>query len=119
MIFNRNLKIVTLESKAEYPYVKNFEIVQAKDKSASGVVHVESFNVQTNTLTFNFRNIVENDYQLILDFFINDAEGMLNVFNLTDDLGVTRTVRFTSHVLNFQLTSYNRWSGSFTVEEVS
>lgn len=122
MEFEYGSTIVTLDEPAQFPLGNNVMLSQAKDKSASGVTHVESFEVQTAELTFIFSDMTNDDYLKVLDFFVNEVDGMLNEFYLTDDLGVRRQVRFTTPTLNFDLTSQGetlQWSGQFTVEEIT
>jgi len=118
MIFTYGATVVTLDSPAQYPLVNSTMLVQAKDKSASGVTHVESFNVRTNLFNYSFVDISDTDYIKIIEFFLNVVDGMLLEFLLTDDLSVTRTVRFTEPTLNFTKNSYGLWSGNFQVEEI-
>jgi len=110
--------IVILDSPAQYPLQPSYSKVQAKDKSASGITHVESFQVQTNNHIFTFADMSQDDYQRLLNFFLNDADGMLNEFYLTDDLDEVRFVRFDSPKISFSQNSIGLWNGSFSVEEV-
>lgn len=119
MIFEKDGIEVELDTPAQYPYKPNTTLSQAKDKSASGVTHVENFELQTDTFTYTFVDASDNDYQKIMEFFVNEAGGMLNTFNLTDDYGTTREVRFTTSALSFQSSSLGLWKGSFTVEAIS
>lgn len=118
MIFNLDTTTVTLEKPAQYPYNEATRLVQAKERSASGITHVESFQVLTGDYTYNFEDMSPRDYTVLMEFFVNVAEGMLNEFNLTDDLNVTRLVRFASPDLEFSKDSYELWAGSFSVEQV-
>jgi hypothetical protein len=118
MIFTRGLETITLASPAQYPAGYDYSIVQAKDKSASGVTHVESFVVRTNLANYSFVDMSEADYLALLTWFLDIADGMINDFQLTDDLGRTATVRFTEPRLHFEATSYGLWAGSFQVEEI-
>jgi hypothetical protein len=118
MIFTLNTTTVTLDSPAQYPLTNNTELIQAKDKSASGITHVESFEVRSNLLSYTFNDVSDADYIKIIEWFVNTVDGMLLTFSLTDDLGVTRIVRFTEPKLNFVKNSFGLWSGSFQVEEI-
>ncbi|RLC88524.1 MAG: hypothetical protein DRJ03_02635 [Chloroflexi bacterium] len=116
MIFELGADRVELETPAQYPLANETQLVQAKDLSASGITHVESFEVETGKITYVFEDMSDNDYVNVMGWFINTANGMMNKFNLTDDLGVTREVRFTSTRIKFDLNSFRLWYGSFTVE---
>ena len=118
MIFQLDTYIVELEAPAQYPYEPSTELIQAKDKSASGITHVESFEVQTDTDIYSFKDTSDGDYQKIMAWFINTANGMMNEFSLTNDHGVTKTVRFTTARIKFTQNSFGLWNGSFTVESI-
>lgn len=101
---------------AQYPRPANTELVQASDRSASGVVYVEDFSLQIDVSTYNFVNMHDTQYVNLMQFFVNEAQGKLNVFTLTDDLGQVYTVRFTESRLSFTHNAYRLWNGSFSVE---
>jgi hypothetical protein len=69
MIFTLGTEVVTLDSPAQYPLQPSYMLVQAKDKSASGITHVESYEVQNNTHIYNFADMSQADYYKILGFF--------------------------------------------------
>lgn len=118
MIFTRGTTVVVLDDPAQYPSGVDTELIQTKDRSASGVLHTESYLIQLRTYTYNFANMSTADYDKVVGFFINEAVGMMNEFELTDDLGVARNMKFTEPTLAFQLVSYQRHSGAFQVEVV-
>ncbi len=118
MIFEKDTLRFEMLTPAQYPMSHNTELVQARDKSSSGIVHIEDFEVMTNTITFNFVNLLNSDYNDLMNWFLNVSVGMLNTFHLTDDLTIRRLVRFTTPTLAFSKDSYNHYNGSFTVEEV-
>lgn len=101
---------------AQYSYPVDRELVQAKERSASGITYTEDFSVEIGTRTYNFINMDHEDYVTLMSFFVNTAVGMMYKFYLTDDLGEQFLVRFTQPKLPFRLTSYRLWAGSFTVE---
>lgn len=116
MKFIKNGVEVILDCPAQYPLKKNYEIVQAKEKSANGITHVENFSVELKTKIYNFVDMSTEDYNKLLDFFVNVAVASLNTFVLENDLGESENVRFLDNKLNFSLTDYNLYSGSFGVE---
>lgn len=118
MIFDLDANHMELASPAQYPQNQNTKLVQAKERTATGVTHVEDFSVRIGTYTYNFVDMSQDDYVLLMDWFVNISEGMVNSFYLTDDFGIERLVRFTTATLSFTNTSYIHWNGSFTVEVV-
>jgi hypothetical protein len=104
---------------AQYPNPKDTELIQAKERSASGITYTEDFSVEINTTTYNFIDMELLDYIALMEFFVNTVVGMMNQFTLTDDKGDSYTVRFTQSKLPFSETSFELWAGSFTVETQS
>ena len=118
MIFEKDGLTLEFRYPAQYPMKEDTELVQARDKSSSGVVHVEDFEVKTNSISFTFTNMPDSDYVALIQWFLDVAVGMLNEFYLTDDLNIRRLVRFTTPKLLFIKDSFNLRSGSFSVEQV-
>lgn len=101
---------------AQYPQAPNTELVQAVDKSATGVTYVEDFSLEIGTITYSFVDMRVEEYILLLEFFVNTAQGQLNTFTLTTDRNESKTVRFNTPRIGFTETFLDLWSGSFTVE---
>jgi len=116
MILEYNGNAVTITTKYDYPHTREIEKVQAVERSGAGLTHVEDYNVLTNRYTYKYFEIPTAEYELLFNFFNDHARGMYNVFNLTDDFGVQRAVRFVQPRLKFALVFNGLWSGSFTVE---
>ncbi len=118
MRFESGSTYFQFEDPAQYPHSPTTTLSQAKDGSSSGVQHVESFLIQTDTWTYSFEDMSDNDYNGLLDWFVNVADGMMNEFTLINDLGVTTVVRFTVDELKFRSNYLGLWEGSFPVEQV-
>ena len=103
---------------ASYPYSQKRKKVQVLDRTAAGIHQVETFFVDTNTLTINFSDMPDADYQALLNWFVNVVNGMEKEFRMTDDLGDVRMVRFVSPEINGKLAGYDLWDVSFPLEEV-
>ena len=110
---------VTLDDPAQYPLTQDTNLVQAIERSASGISHVEDFDVKVGTITYSFQDMTDADYVKLMDWFVNKAEGMVNIFQLTDDLGNVNQVRFTTPKLKFVTNFLDLWNGSFTVETIT
>ena len=119
MYFELGSDTLQLQCSAQYPLTQQYELIQVKERSATGITQTENYEVELNRFTYNFKNMSQNDYQQLLNWFVSIAKGFTNEFYLTDDLGVTRLVRFVDSKLSFNLTSYQLWDGNFTVEETS
>ncbi len=104
---------------AQFPYGDDVELVQVKERSASGVPYVENFNVQIDRRTYAFVDMLQEDYVRMMEFFLNTVNGIMNVFTVEDDIGDTFTARFDKPIKSFKLTSYRKWQGVFTLETVT
>ena len=116
MFFRLGVDSLEVKTPISYPYPKRTELVQAKERSASGLTHIESFDVKTTTRTYSYEDLPTAEFQALVDWFENVANGMEHVFEVTDDLGEQFNARFSSPILNFNLTSHDLWGGSFSLE---
>ena len=117
MEFIKGAVHVEFSCPAQFPQDENTKLIQAKDYSGSGIKHTEDFSVKTGLQTFVFVDFPGEDYLKLLEFFINEANGMMEEFTLIDDLGVSRVGTFTEPEIKFRNTSYDMWSGSFSFEQ--
>ena len=66
--------------------------------------------------TLNFDAMSKNDYDGLLDFYINRVNGMAEEFQFEDERGDVFTVRFLNPSLDFNEVSFHRWNGSVNLE---
>jgi hypothetical protein len=116
MFFRLGVDSLDIRTPISYPYPQRKEIVQAKERSASGITHIESFDVTTTTRSYSYEDLPTDEFQALVNWFENVANGMENVFEVTDDLGEQFDARFTSPILDFNLTGHDLWGGSFALE---
>jgi predicted ATPase len=105
------------EDNAQYPAKATREKVQAIDRSAAGVLHVEIFTVPTITrreLVFEFMS--RNDYLALLDWFENIAVGAKNSFFFEDEENITKEARIINSIYDFQQDAFHRYSGKMLLE---
>lgn len=99
-----------------YSAPRPVEIVQAKERSASGIPHVESFGVLLQSRTINFDSIPLEEYVELLNWFVNVANGQENNFYFFDERNDMFVVSFSASTLNLPETSYRRFSGAVVLE---
>ena len=109
---------------ASLPYNLEQELIQVSDKSASGITHVESFNVKTDRISVSFVDMEHPVYESLVNWFVSVSNGMEKEFTVTDDLGKVYDARFTSGKLNFKNIGVGQngnqlWTGNFILEAVS
>ena len=117
MKFELNGVITELDSPSQYPQTEDKERIQVSERSATGITHVEDYKLVLNYDKYVFKDMRQADYVKLMGFFINDAKCKMNKFKLTNDLGVSKVVRFISSRLSFTNTSLTLWEGEFSVEE--
>jgi hypothetical protein len=76
LVFSKGLK---------YPIRRPHEKVQAIDRTAAGTLQVESLGIEIKRLTLRFMNLSATDYDALLDWYQNKANGAANTFTYTDD----------------------------------
>jgi len=116
MILTHNSTSIDI-GEAQYPSGAKSELIQVKERSASGVPHTEDYNVEINEMSFSFVDMKELIYLALVDFHLNVVLGMSEEFTLDDDKGNSYTVNFTSPIIDFKNTSFELWSGKFNVEK--
>ena len=101
-----------------YPVSKPKEKVQAIDRTANGRPVIETFGVDINTRVLTFKNLPLADYTALVDWFDTIANGAVNAFTYYDEDGVSMQVRILTPALDFQQTSYRKFSGELLLEVV-
>mgnify|MGYP000585272932 CR=1 FL=1 len=110
MRFYTDFNSFEFDNPAQYPAVRPVRLQQIQERSAAGTIHVETYAEALSTRTLNFREMNENDYTGLLDWFINKVNGMANEFKFEDERNATYTVRFATPVLDLRETSFKQLS---------
>jgi hypothetical protein len=116
--FQSGAVIFETECGADYPAGRNNQIVQVSDRTAAGVMQVETLGIHIEQRTLSWSLMPLSEYTALLDFFLNAVNAGEKTFEFTDERGRVGTVRFTSSKLNFRETSFQRFAGSFTLEYI-
>ncbi len=103
----------------QYPVAKPMEKVQATDRTASGSLEVEDLGVNLSTRILIFKNLPLADYTALDNWFDNIANGAVNPFTYYDEDGASMTVVILTPKLDFQQTSYQKYSGELLLELVT
>lgn len=102
----------------QYPVSKPVEKIQATDRTASGALQVESLGLNIETRRLVFKNLPQTDYDDLVDWFNNIADGAANTFEYYDETGASMTVRIISKKLDFPQTYHEQYSGELLLEVV-
>ncbi len=116
--FELGATLVDFEVSISYPARRPIEKSQILDRTAAGTLRVESYGVTIKTFPLRFVKITQNDYDDLIDFFDNKANGALNSFTYYDEDAVTHTVRFVNSKLDFEQENINQYTGAVELEEV-
>jgi hypothetical protein len=118
MRFFTDTKEFIFDDPSQYPTSKPLQKRQITDRTADGDLQVENFNINVKTRTLNFVDMSKHDYDGLLEWFDNVADGAANTFSFEDEWGDISTMRIISNVYDFPETSYQRYSGSLILEHV-
>lgn len=116
--FELGSTLVEFEVSISYPARRPLRKSQVLDRTAAGTLRVESYGVTVRTFPLRFFKITETDYDNLVDFFDNKANGALNSFTYYDEKGVTHTVRFINDDLDLNQVDINQYSGTVELEKV-
>lgn len=99
----------------------NFKIISGERISAGGIVFRSSFGVRTGEYTYIFKDMPEDKYNLLFNFWVNY---WVYQFQIIDDIGKTKTVIFTDNNFkgDYDYTGkfdINYYKASITVKEVT
>ncbi len=118
MRFDLAADTLQFECGSEFPTTNREEITQVFDRSAGGSLHVESLgvNIKQRILAFTLMPLV--DYNGLVNWYYNVANGAMKVFSFTDEYGVVADVRIISESINFVEAYLDTYSGTLTIEYV-
>lgn len=108
----------TFENPSQYPAERPHRMQQIRERSAAGVIHVETFAAPIQSRVMNFEAMSRVDYDGLLDFYLNRVNGMSEEFYFEDERGDQFLVRFMDPDLNFREVSYQRFNGRLNLEVV-
>lgn len=105
--------------KIQNPVLINRYIVdafQSKGRTAGGELFVyDKAPDEVYRLALRFEGLRDSERQDLEDFFVDDAEGMLNTFTYTDHEGTAWTARFLTPVLDLTtIADKTASTGTFT-----
>ena len=104
---------------SEYPYDNSEELVQVRDRTAAGNLRVEGYGVTIKRRTLLFAHMPKVDYDSLLNWYYNVADGALNAFTITDEFGLQEEVRIVAGTLDFTERYTDTSSGSLLIEVIN
>lgn len=108
--------ILEFQAGSEYPTVQPYEMLQVVDRTSGGKLQVEDLGITIKTITLNFNLMKKVDYDALVNWFLNIANGAANEFQLTDEYGEVFQVRFQESTFGFSEVFLNTFSGTLTME---
>lgn len=118
MKFESGSDVLEFEAGADYPASRPIELFQVQDRTAAGVLQVESLgiSVSSRSLIFNLMSLA--DYEALINWFVNIVNGGEKDFTFTDERGLAGSVKITDNIINFPETDFELFSGVLNLEYV-
>jgi hypothetical protein len=101
-----------------YPVARPSQAVQAVDRTGAGTLQVETLGPNIRHRRLIFKNLPLADYNALVNWYENIAEGAAKQFTYYDETGAPMTVRLLSEAVDFPETSYQRYAGELLLEVV-
>lgn len=109
---------LTFSKGIQYPVQKPAEKTQVIDRTGGGTLQVEDLGVTIRQFPIAFRSLPLADYEALSSWHDTISNGAQNPFTYYDEDGLAHTVRMLTTKLDFQQTSYQRFSGDLLLEVV-
>ncbi|MDO9069319.1 MAG: hypothetical protein Q7W05_12780 [Deltaproteobacteria bacterium] len=109
---------LTFSKGIQYPVQKPAEKTQVIDRTGGGTLQVEDLGVTIRQFPIAFRSLPLADYEALYSWHDTICNGAQNSFTYYDEDGLAHTVRMLTTKLDFQQTSYQRFSGDLLLEVV-
>ena len=116
--FKKDSDILVFEAGADYPAARPIEIFQVKDRTAAGSLQIETLGVTVRKRILSFNLMTLNDYNALIDWFINIVNGGKETFEFTDEKGIVGDAKITSNIIDFLEVDFELFSGSIELEYV-
>ena len=116
--FERGADVLQFSKGIQYPVRKPVEQQQVMDRTAGGTWEVEDLGGEIRQFPIKFKGLPKEDYDLLILFHTNICNGAANNFTYYDEDGIAFTVKCLTLKINFQQTSYHRYSGELLLEVV-
>lgn len=118
MRFDSGLSSYQFEAGGEYPAKRKNKLTQVSDRTSAGTLQTENLGLEIKTREIIFKSMSLNDYQGLINWFLNVCVGKANSFLFTDEYGDAGEVVMVEDELIFDETSYQQFSGSITLEYI-
>lgn len=109
---------LTFSRGIQYPVAKPAEALQVMDRTAAGGLQVEELGVTIRQFPLRFKSLPLVDYTALHSWRDTICHGAQNSFTYYDEDGVASTVKLLTTKIDFQQTSYQRFTGELLLEVV-
>lgn len=109
---------LTFSRGIQYPVQKPVEKMQVIDRTGGGTLQVEDLGVTIRQFPIVFKSLPLVDYQALLIWHNQIANGAANTFTYYDEEGITSQVKLLTTRIDFRQTSFQRFGGELLLEVV-
>jgi hypothetical protein len=117
IIFTSGANNFTFSCYRIYPVADAGQVNVPVDYSDGGQLYAYNKGIQENFFDLVFDSLNATDYSNFDNWLTNIAIGPANTFIMTDENGVTHTVRLLNTKNPLQNTKYGKWAGTINLRE--
>lgn len=102
-----------------YPSSGPVQVLGVQDRTAAGTFQYERLGLAFARRAIRFEFMTTDDYNALVNWFMNVAQGGANSFTFTDEFGQVGEVVIIDQQLQFVEDYLNCWSGTLNLEYLS
>lgn len=116
--FTLGASTFTSSQNPEYPLSQPIEKIQSVDRTASGLIRTEDYEITIKRFPLSWSSMPKTDYDNLRNWFDQIANGSANQFVYTDIDGLDHDVFISDKIFDFPRVDTNQYSGTINLEEV-
>lgn len=116
--FELGSDFLQFEYPAQYPAERPVKKYVVTDRTAAGVLQREDLSITTKQRTLYFEDMSKDNYDALVNWFENIAQGSKNAFTMIDERQYTGTVVILDDEINFPEIDFELHTGQMTVEYI-
>lgn len=114
--FQSGAQYLQFTTGSSYPSSNSTKIFGVQDRTADGSFQFEKLGITSKSRNLVFNLLPKSDYEQLVYWFVDVAEGGRNSFILIDEYGYSAEVIITDQSINFTEVFLDHYNGSINVE---